>query len=273
VRKNLTDINGWILVLDTKGINVWCAAGKGTFGTAELIKKIEQTRLKEIVNHRKLILPQLGAPGVAAHEIKKKTGFTVIYGPVRARDIPAFLMNGLKPSGNMRDVSFSIIDRLILIPVELAGTLKYCALLFIFFIVYSWIKMGNASFIQVLLQALFTFLPFFGAVITGTVIVPFFLPFIPGKAFAWKGWAGGILWTAVYLFMIRSVFTWMDIISYGLLLPAISSFLTMNFTGATSYTSLSGVLYEMKFALPFIFITTCTGIVFSVVITIIQFVT
>src|SRR3990172_2220623 len=33
LRSRLSEINAWILVLDTKGINVWCAAGKGTFGT------------------------------------------------------------------------------------------------------------------------------------------------------------------------------------------------------------------------------------------------
>jgi hypothetical protein len=35
LRRALPGRNAWILVLDTKGINVWCAAGKGTFGTAE----------------------------------------------------------------------------------------------------------------------------------------------------------------------------------------------------------------------------------------------
>ncbi|NQU84700.1 MAG: acetyl-CoA synthase subunit gamma, partial [Mariniphaga sp.] len=33
VRKNLKGINAWVLVLQTYGVNVWCAAGKGTFGT------------------------------------------------------------------------------------------------------------------------------------------------------------------------------------------------------------------------------------------------
>jgi len=32
LRRELKGFNAWILVLDTKGINVWCAAGKGTFG-------------------------------------------------------------------------------------------------------------------------------------------------------------------------------------------------------------------------------------------------
>jgi CO dehydrogenase/acetyl-CoA synthase gamma subunit (corrinoid Fe-S protein) len=70
-------------VLDTQGINVWCAAGKGTFGTDELVHRIEATQLHDVVRHRVLILPQLGAPGVAAHDVKKRSGFTIEYGPVR----------------------------------------------------------------------------------------------------------------------------------------------------------------------------------------------
>ncbi|MCP4566261.1 MAG: acetyl-CoA synthase subunit gamma, partial [FCB group bacterium] len=65
LRSELTGINGWILVLDTKGINVWCAAGKGTFGTDELVHRIRETQLEKVISHRRLILPQLGAPGVA----------------------------------------------------------------------------------------------------------------------------------------------------------------------------------------------------------------
>ena len=45
LRNELTGRNVWILVLDTKGINVWCSAGKGTFGTMELVGRIESTGL------------------------------------------------------------------------------------------------------------------------------------------------------------------------------------------------------------------------------------
>ena len=31
LRKELSGESVWILVLDTRGINIWCAAGKGTF--------------------------------------------------------------------------------------------------------------------------------------------------------------------------------------------------------------------------------------------------
>ena len=88
LRSALKGINSYILVLDTHGVNVWCAAGKRTFGTRELLRRIEAVKLGEVVSHRKLILPQLGASGVAAHEIKKYSNFTVEYGPVRAEEVP-----------------------------------------------------------------------------------------------------------------------------------------------------------------------------------------
>ncbi len=91
LRASLKGMHAYILVLDTRGINVWCAAGKGTFGTDELVKRIELTHLKDVVKTRVLILPQLGATGVAAHEVKKRTGFKVEYGPVRAADVPEYM--------------------------------------------------------------------------------------------------------------------------------------------------------------------------------------
>ncbi len=111
LRRELQDIDAWILVLDTKGINVWCAAGKGTFGTDELIRQIREVRIDRVVNHRQLIVPQLGAPGVAAHLVKEATGFKVIYGPIRAADITAFLEAGNKATEEMR----------IAVPLQIAG--------------------------------------------------------------------------------------------------------------------------------------------------------
>jgi hypothetical protein len=101
--------SAYILVLDTKGINVWCAAGKGTFGTDELVQRIQTTRLADVVKHRVLILPQLGAPGVAAHEVQQRAGFKVEYGPVRAADLPAYLQTH-KATAEMRRVRFGLWD-------------------------------------------------------------------------------------------------------------------------------------------------------------------
>jgi hypothetical protein len=82
LRMHLKDQHVWILVLDTNSINVWCAAGKGTFGTEELVKRMQAARLDILVTHRRIILPQLSAPGVNAKEVRKQTGFRVYFGPV-----------------------------------------------------------------------------------------------------------------------------------------------------------------------------------------------
>ena len=119
LRKELRKIDAWILVIDTKGINVWCAAGKGTFSTDEIVRRVREVGLDQLVSHRQLIVPQLAAPGVAAHSVSKQIGFKVVYGPVRANDLPAFLHAGQQATQEMRRVTFSTRERLILTPVEL----------------------------------------------------------------------------------------------------------------------------------------------------------
>jgi len=90
LRKELVSLNIWLLIIDTKGINVWCAAGKGTFSEQGILKAMRATKLDKVVKNKMLILPQLAAPGVSAHMITKYTGFKVIYGPVAAEDIRIF---------------------------------------------------------------------------------------------------------------------------------------------------------------------------------------
>ena len=130
LRRELSGLNAWILVLDTRGINVWCAAGKGTFGTEELLRRMRVTRLAQRVDHRRLILPQLAAPGIAAHEIQAQSGFHVVYGPVYARDIAAFISNGEKATPAMRRIRFSFKDRMTLVPMELIPSLKLAPFLY-----------------------------------------------------------------------------------------------------------------------------------------------
>jgi hypothetical protein len=117
LRSALAGNDGYILLLDTKGINVWCAAGKGTFGTDELVRRIEAVKLHEKVNHRSLIVPQLGATGVSAREVRSRSGFKVEFGPVRATDLTEYLKTH-RATEEMRRVHFGLLDRMVLIPVE-----------------------------------------------------------------------------------------------------------------------------------------------------------
>jgi len=255
LRKELSGLNCWVLILDTKGINVWCAAGKGTFGTDELINQISATELSEIVSHRILILPQLGAPGVSAHQVTRRTGFVVVYGPVRARDIKAFLDSGFVATGEMRTVRFAMWDRLVLTPVELVQATRISVMVFgvlFLFNLFAARPFGRADFIV-----------YVGAVVTGTVVTPVLLPMIPGSAFAWKGWLLGLCWTAGFAWLngwFASEFLLLAT-GYMLALPSLAAFLAMNFTGSSTYTSSSGVIREVRAAVPLIALSSVAGIV------------
>jgi hypothetical protein len=259
LRRELSGIDAWILVLDTKGINVWCAAGKGTFGTEEIVNRVKRVGLSNIVAHHLLILPQLGAPGVAGHEVHQQTGFKVLYGPVRASDLPAFLDAGGKATPEMREVRFSFIDRLVLTPIELVGVIKPALILIGFLFLLMLIHDPSASFLRLVDRTFVAFVPFFGAILAGAVVAPTLLPFIPGRAFTWKGWLIGLVWSIIFVLSISA--HWTLTLFYLLVLPALSGYLTMNFTGASTYTSLSGVVREMKTALRALVVSAGLGFV------------
>ena len=244
LRKELTGINTYILVLDTKGINVWCAASKGTFGTKEVVNRINKVNLSQVVAHKTLILPQLSATGVSAHEVQKKSGFKVVYGPVRAEDIPEFLDNEMRATTEMRRVNFDFKDRVVLTPFEIVNSLKVTLMILGVLFLLNLLKIGNFTGSDVI--------AYVGAIVTGCVIVPILLPFIPGRAFSFKGWFIGILWTVVAIFLMGIYASYFKTIAYLLILPSVASYYAMNFTGCSTYTSLSGVVKEMKIAVPLI---------------------
>ena len=265
LRRELAGLNLWLLILDTGGINVWCAAGKGSFGTAELIRMVKITGLSEVVSHRTLILPQLAAPGVSAHEVRHRCGYNVVYGPVRAADIPGFLETGNTADPSMRRTRFNLIDRLILTPVELTALYKPVlglTLLLLLLNLFGLLFQGVPVSLPLLLgQTFYDLAPFLVAMLIGAVLVPALLPYIPGRALAWKGWVLGVLWAFAYIFFTATQQHWLPTAAYLLTIPAITAFIGMNFTGSTTYTSLSGVIKEMEIALPLIILSAGLGLI------------
>jgi hypothetical protein len=241
LRYSLKEIDCFILVLNTFGINVWCAAGKGTFSTEELIRKIGETRLDEIINHRNLILPQLGAPGISAHKVKGKAGFNIKYGPVRAGDIPGYL-SSKTISAQARRVKFTLRDRLVLVPLE-----------FIHILLPLIILGGILYFTLGLLPGL----ALATAVIAGSVLFPILLPWLPTKNFSTKGFIlGGIVSLSFGLVHVLSnldqplIYILVSALAYIIALPPVTAFLALNFTGATTFTSRSGVRREINTYFP-----------------------
>jgi CO dehydrogenase/acetyl-CoA synthase delta subunit len=257
MRQTLAGRSLWLLVLETYGINVWCAAGKGTFGTGEVVRRVTATRLAHLVNHRKLILPILGAPGVAAHEVAKRCGFAVSYAAIRAADLPEYLDNGMITTSAMRQLKFSMYDRLVLIPVEVVLELKSLAII-------SCIVLLACSAAGRLADGIVAFGAYFGAVLSGTVMGPLLLPWLPSKSFVLKGATIGLLWTLCVYVLSGASWTFPELLAALLILPAVSAFYTLNFTGCTTFTSRSGVKKEMRIGLPGMGIAIVAGIILLV---------
>jgi hypothetical protein len=220
LRRELGGLDAWILVLETDGINVWCAAGKGTFGTEEVVRRVKTTRLAEVVNHGRLILPQLGATGVAAHRVREECG------------------------------SFSIFERLALTPVELVGFLKPSAWAFLALFLLAGVGPGVFSPSAAWHRGLWASGVWMAGILGGAVVTPVLLPWLPGRAFSGKGGlVGGFFATCTVAVWLGGLGV-LQGLALLLGLPAISSFAAMNYTGATPFTSPSGVESEMRRAIP-----------------------
>ena len=251
LRRALDGIDGWILVIETKGVNVWCAAGKGTFSTKEVVKRIRYHHLAQVVDHTKIILPQLSATGVAAHEVKRLTGFTVIYGPIRAKDIKGFLAAGLKATEEMRRVTFPLVERLKLIPVDIFYGKYYLLLVPAVFLILSGLNSKGYSFDLAFQNGIPSTLNLFSGYLAGCILAPALLPWLPFRPFSAKGLVTGLLVALLLLFTGMLGDSVVEKSSWFLMISGLSSFMAMNFTGSSTFTSLSGVQKEMKIALPF----------------------
>lgn len=138
VRRLLRAIDGrvdaWLLVVDSAGINVWCAAGGGFLTAEKVIGGLRASGAERVVRHHALILPQLCANGVDGWKIREATGWGVHWGPVKARDLPAYLESGRKKTDAMRWVTFPLKDRLEMVTV----TLGFYALFILIPIAIFW---------------------------------------------------------------------------------------------------------------------------------------
>jgi hypothetical protein len=253
LRRDLRGFPCWILVLDTAGINVWCAAGAGTFSTEELVARIAKSRLAEVVRHRVIILPQLGATGVSGPLVHSHTGFTVRFGPVRSSDLPAYLAAGCTATPPMRAVSFSARDRLTLVPMEIGQSLMRFPAFAFAALIFAGIGPGGVSLGRALGEGWPLLALGLGSVCAGSFLLPLLLPLIPLRAFSARGWILGAAGTVVLLHP-AGLAAGMDpfrVAGCCIFFPAASAFMALGFTGATPFTSHAGVRREIRRVIPF----------------------
>ncbi len=248
LRRALSGRHAWLLVLDTKGINVWCAAGKGTMGTGELAARLRASGLERLVSHRRVILPQLAGPGIAAQLLPRLTGFSACFGPVLAVDLPAYLEGGCRATPAMRRKRFPLAERLVLVPVEVVGAVRWSLPLLVVLALAAGGAGGAGYGANALAHGLAALLPYGAALAAGPVVTPLLLPWLPGRAFAVKGAvAGGLVAAAIFPLLPTAG---LERTGGLLAVVALASYWGMRFTGASTYTSLSGVRKEMRWALP-----------------------
>ena len=165
VTRYLKNLDCYLLIAPTGGINVWCAAKGGNFTAHSVISVVKTSRISNKVTNRTLILPQLAAPGVDAELVRKETGWQCKFGPVHAKDIPEYIANGLEKTDGMRRVQWPLVDRL---DVGIGVSFPICLLILVILAVFlsDWL----AEF----------------AILGGGLLLFMYglYPFIPGKA----GW-------------------------------------------------------------------------------------
>ncbi len=257
LRRELAGLNAWMLVIDTNGINVWCAAGKGTFGTDEIVRRVEACHLSDVVSHRTLIVPQLGARASPLTRCGRPAAFAWCMGRYERPTFPLFSLPTCKPrrrcgefdfrsatvwpsfrsiwcsrrntpSPLPRSCSFSPVWRPTVIPSLARFRSEFPRPS-----VFSWHTSGARSSRQSCFHCCRGGLALKGAW-TGIAL------FAAAAAWHWTtsgplgDWMNG----------------WMPTVAWALLLPSISSYMSLIYTGSTTYTSLSGVQWEVRRAIP-----------------------
>jgi len=156
LRRAMRGVDYHLLIANSKGINVWCAAAGGLLNNHCVISVIKTSGIEDKVEHKKIILPQLAAPGIEASVIKKKTGWRVIWGPIEAKDLPTFLENNFTKTPKMTTVRFPLIER-----IEMASMWAFLISVILLLIwLPLFLKETPAMLIQVWYLSLVSFLFF-----------------------------------------------------------------------------------------------------------------
>lgn len=150
LKRVLRGYDAWLLVADSKGVNVWCAAGGDEFNTHSVVSALKTSGIAELVDHRTVILPPLGGPGIRAVEVQGQAGWSVRWGPVRMKDLPRFLERGMQRDEKMKRVTFDWPERLdagigSLFPVFLLGAAGF--VVFGRHLLVDYLIIGAATFV------------------------------------------------------------------------------------------------------------------------------
>ncbi len=231
VRRALKGIDAYLLVANSRGINVWCAAAGGHFTNHDIISALRTSGIEKLVDHRDITLPQLAATGIESSVIKEKTGWKVIWGPVYAKDLPTYIDKKFKKTPKMREVRFPWTQR-----IEMAVALAFpTSVVLALVVIPFWDEavLPIISLIWGLSFSIFIFFPLYRKKLVSGGKRVGFVPLDFGRGgFQLILWAILMICIVAYSFLFTD-FAWTFIFRWGLISFVIILMLSIDLMGST----------------------------------------
>jgi len=240
VARRLSGINVRLLVIDTDGINVWCAAGKGRFCNDTILQQLTRYR-RELISGQRLaglILPKFAMSGVDLQGLRDQ-GVRPIVGPLYARDLPAYLAAPPLRNRPLDRVRFSLRSRAF---VCLPGVLQLAALSAVVTCLLGILALplGMRAPVGVVVS-----------ITTLGAVYPLLFPVLPGRRFAVKGLMLGVAFSIAWMAM--SWYTQQPLLWGVVVVPftvAAGMLIGLEFTGNSAVSNYSRVKREIVTFLP-----------------------
>jgi len=183
VLRHVGSLNVRLLVVDTDGINVWCAAGKGRFSNAAIEEQLGRYE-RELLTEKTwmtLVLPKLAFAGVDIRGLREKK-IRPLIGPVYAKDLPAYLSQKKLTSQRDDQVVFGFVSRLFTWLPGFLQAMGYTLAAALILVVAQGGWVSEAPLVLLGVSAVIA------------TVYPLLFPFIPGRRFAVKGlWLSGLV--------------------------------------------------------------------------------
>ena len=112
VKRVLEGMDAYLLVANSRGVNVWCAATGGLLTDHDVISVLKTSGIEDRVDHRQVVLPQLAATGIEGKVVQHRTGWRVVWGPVQRRGYSRLSGQRDARTRSMRTVTFPWPQRL-----------------------------------------------------------------------------------------------------------------------------------------------------------------
>ncbi len=240
VTRRVRAANARLLVIDTDGINVWCAAGKGRFGNEQILSQIDRYPRKLLTAkiHLSLVLPKFGMSGVDLHALRQY-GLAPVVGPLYAKDLPDYLSTPPLRHRRVDRVHFGLQSRVFIL---LPGLIQLTALSALLTAAISLVGYPLGAPIQ---------LGVIGVVTTLGVAYPLLFPLIPARRFAIKGLLLALVIVTVLLSM--AFLGAVSLLSMWFAVPftlAAGILVGLEFTGNSAVSNYSRVKREIVLFIP-----------------------